>query len=625
MNNNNSLNLPQALSSGGLSVGGYIPNQFTPVNFTPIPTQTTANQNTAQPTLDTQPRETTQPTTPPNQGVANSMFINNLNSKVSSPAPIPSTVLATTSTPTSVVSTADKFYQDYLKTQEDIKNKLLSVATPTQAELDLKAKLNNLKLQAMRNQETALNSGETSSFAGGEAQRVARNDAFSQIAVQNELELLQSERENALKGIEILSKENDKSIDAQLKYNQLKNTVGAVDKQAQETLFNLQQQNPNIPFIYDRNKTGLDNFTEFQKLLSEKQKTQKAYIQDPLVSSLYNLGIITGGSEAERQMRANNIATLPPEQKALTVQALAFNTLGPTQKTNFEANQRASQLAQNAISLVTEDMINNPYKYTFNNNIGYVLGKKDLQYTNFIQNIQSVVAPIRLSYFGASLTNNEEASANQFLPDPKKDDTRALVLKLNNVDAIASFTNDVMISNALGTPRPVLDAYIKIEADGTPRPEWVREAYKNNYSKTEIDNFKKQVENQQAFNSVGNTSASIEIPKTSRLAFINNNPGNLRFVGQSGAVEGEGGFAKFNTPEDGLNALTNQIKLDTARGLTLSQFISKYAPPTENNTKQYLTQASSSLGVTPDTPLTNIPLDELTKFIALKESSTRIS
>jgi hypothetical protein len=45
----------------------------------------------------------------------------------------------------------------------------------------------------------------------------------------------------------------------------------------------------------------------------------------------------------------------------------------------------------------------------------------------------------------------------------------------------------------------------------------------------------------------------------SRLAVQNNNPGNLRFIGQAGAVKGESNFAKFATVEDGWRALRNDI------------------------------------------------------------------
>jgi len=73
------------------------------------------------------------------------------------------------------------------------------------------------------------------------------------------------------------------------------------------------------------------------------------------------------------------------------------------------------------------------------------------------------------------------------------------------------------------------------------------------------------------------------------LSIRNNNPGNLRMVGQPGAQEGEQGFAAFATPGQGLNALTRQVVLDTQeRGLTLAEFITKYAPPSENDTERYI-------------------------------------
>lgn len=87
--------------------------------------------------------------------------------------------------------------------------------------------------------------------------------------------------------------------------------------------------------------------------------------------------------------------------------------------------------------------------------------------------------------------------------------------------------------------------------------------------------------------------------KPGTLAQRHNNPGNLRYVGQSGAVKGKGGFAVFRTPQDGFTALHNQILLDAGRGLTLQQFVYKYAPPTSNNTASYLNYISRKVGADP--------------------------
>lgn len=108
------------------------------------------------------------------------------------------------------------------------------------------------------------------------------------------------------------------------------------------------------------------------------------------------------------------------------------------------------------------------------------------------------------------------------------------------------------------------------------------------------------------------------------LADRNNNPGNLRFVGQAGATQGEGGFARFNSPEDGFQALINQVNLDQSRGLTLAQFVNKYAPPTENNTSLYIQQMSQWLGVGADVPLSSIDVQKVAEMVAKKESGTQM-
>jgi len=132
----------------------------------------------------------------------------------------------------------------------------------------------------------------------------------------------------------------------------------------------------------------------------------------------------------------------------------------------------------------------------------------------------------------------------------------------------------------------------------------------------------------ESFNSVGNTQVSI--PQSSRISYVNNNPGNLVYAGQEGAKRGEKRgdgtyWAKFSTPDAGFNALQNQVKLDASRGLTLNSFINKYAPSSENDTKTYVAQVSKRLGVDPRTPISQIDTRELAKEIARKESNTRIS
>jgi hypothetical protein len=81
----------------------------------------------------------------------------------------------------------------------------------------------------------------------------------------------------------------------------------------------------------------------------------------------------------------------------------------------------------------------------------------------------------------------------------------------------------------------------------------------------------------------------------------NNNPGNLNYVGQAGAVRESGPngrFAVFSTAEEGLAALANQLRLYSKRGIrSVRDIISKFAPPGENNTQAYIASVSKSLGV----------------------------
>jgi hypothetical protein len=80
----------------------------------------------------------------------------------------------------------------------------------------------------------------------------------------------------------------------------------------------------------------------------------------------------------------------------------------------------------------------------------------------------------------------------------------------------------------------------------------------------------------------------------------NNNPGNLEYRGQAGAVPepGSGRFAKFNTRAEGVAALVKQLQRYGSRGLdTLEEIISTYAPSSENNTQAYIAALSKRLGV----------------------------
>ncbi|HGG8717267.1 TPA: hypothetical protein ACJJY0_005056 [Enterobacter asburiae] len=84
----------------------------------------------------------------------------------------------------------------------------------------------------------------------------------------------------------------------------------------------------------------------------------------------------------------------------------------------------------------------------------------------------------------------------------------------------------------------------------------------------------------------------IELPrgdgyKSAPRGIRNNNPGNLNYAGQAGAIMegGEGGrFAVFESMQHGVAALYKQLQLYFKRGInTLSSIVKTYAPASDNN------------------------------------------
>ena len=89
----------------------------------------------------------------------------------------------------------------------------------------------------------------------------------------------------------------------------------------------------------------------------------------------------------------------------------------------------------------------------------------------------------------------------------------------------------------------------------------------------------------------------------------NNNPGNINFANQKGAVlepktdsVPSPRFACFKDPKDGLRCLRDQLiryydhyQLHTVKGM-----ISRWAPTSENNTASYIAGVAHSVGVEED-------------------------
>jgi len=95
------------------------------------------------------------------------------------------------------------------------------------------------------------------------------------------------------------------------------------------------------------------------------------------------------------------------------------------------------------------------------------------------------------------------------------------------------------------------------------------------------------------------------------LSVANNNPWNINYAGQNGAVPA-GRFARFSTPEAGVVAADRQLQLyysgksqNVDHPLrTLSEIISKASPRADrNNTPKMIQDASHELNIDPNAPL----------------------
>ena len=89
-----------------------------------------------------------------------------------------------------------------------------------------------------------------------------------------------------------------------------------------------------------------------------------------------------------------------------------------------------------------------------------------------------------------------------------------------------------------------------------------------------------------------------------------NNPGDLRHSPHSQHPGDPNAIGAIDTPEHGWGDLERQLQIDAGRGLTLRQAIYSWAPPSENDTAQYLQFVMDGFGglVDGETPLSQVLL-----------------
>jgi hypothetical protein len=94
----------------------------------------------------------------------------------------------------------------------------------------------------------------------------------------------------------------------------------------------------------------------------------------------------------------------------------------------------------------------------------------------------------------------------------------------------------------------------------------------------------------------------------------NNNPGNVEagdFATAKGAVGDDGRYAVFRTYEEGREAMRSLLfEGKNYRTKTISEAITRYAPPKENDTALYIKRVTDALGVSDSTKLSDLSNDQ---------------
>lgn len=107
---------------------------------------------------------------------------------------------------------------------------------------------------------------------------------------------------------------------------------------------------------------------------------------------------------------------------------------------------------------------------------------------------------------------------------------------------------------------------------------------------------------------VGTAGGAVEAHRMKTRGLRNNNPGNLRKSADKwqgmAPTQPDSDFVTFTAPEWGIRALAKVLKTYAGQGhVTVRQIISRWAPPSENNTAAYIASVAAHAGLDPDVPV----------------------
>lgn len=101
-------------------------------------------------------------------------------------------------------------------------------------------------------------------------------------------------------------------------------------------------------------------------------------------------------------------------------------------------------------------------------------------------------------------------------------------------------------------------------------------------------------------------------------AWRNLNPGNIRyseFSRNAGAIGQAGGFAVFPDEETGTRAISSLLRGQSYNNLTIARAITRYAPPSENNTAAYHRRIQQITGLNINRRISDLSDGELSRVV----------
>jgi len=101
-------------------------------------------------------------------------------------------------------------------------------------------------------------------------------------------------------------------------------------------------------------------------------------------------------------------------------------------------------------------------------------------------------------------------------------------------------------------------------------------------------------------------------------AWRTNNPGNLeyhQFARDHGAIGPDGRNAVFPDEQTGAEAIAALLQTNTYQLLTIREAITRYAPPDENDTEDYINTIRRQTGLDPNTRMSSLTPNQLMSVV----------